>query len=294
MHRILVVGGTGQLGRVVVPRMREAGLAVRALVRPGRDNEVTQAFEAAGVELVRGDLNDPASLAEACRGEEVVVSMATATSSQVAEDSIETVDTLGNLALVDAAEAAKVSHFVFVSFADIESDFALKRAKASVEARLKSAQAMTYTVLKPVYFMETWLPGLGPLPPPNPAYILGTAPVSWIARADVARCVVAAAQSPSARNKVIPLGGPEALSPLAVFELFQALGAPKTEVVHVPEQMLRDELKTNASHALMEAFAALKLGVALGLTVDPAPALALTGARLGTVREFVSNTLEAR
>jgi len=296
MKSVLVVGSTGQLGRAIVAGLREAGLGVRALVRPGRDNELTQGFASSGVEIVRGDLKVPASLEMACRGVDVVVSTATTTSSQSEADSIETVDRIGNLSLVDAAETAKVSQFVFVSFADIAGDFALKRAKASVEARLRSSDTLAHTILKPAYFMESWLPGLGPQAAPGPCYVFGTgrSPVSWIALGDVARCAVSVARNPTVRNSSIDLGGPEALSQLDVFELFQGLGAPKADVFPIAEGMLQDELKDNASNPLAEAFAALKLGIARGLTVHTTPTPELSLPRMSTVREFVVKTLEAR
>jgi uncharacterized protein YbjT (DUF2867 family) len=46
---MLVTGGTGTLGRLVVPRLRDAGGPVRVLSRRGRE-------PGEGVELVTGDL----------------------------------------------------------------------------------------------------------------------------------------------------------------------------------------------------------------------------------------------
>src|SRR4051812_36735042 len=96
MGSVLFVGGTGQLGRVAVTQLRETGSQVRALVRPGRDDEVTRALAAMGVELTRGDLKDADSVATACKGVETVVCTASAISSQTAGDSIQSVDAAGN------------------------------------------------------------------------------------------------------------------------------------------------------------------------------------------------------
>jgi uncharacterized protein YbjT (DUF2867 family) len=46
---ILITGGTGTLGRLVVPRLRDAGAKIRVLSR--RSREVVE-----GIELVTGDL----------------------------------------------------------------------------------------------------------------------------------------------------------------------------------------------------------------------------------------------
>jgi uncharacterized protein YbjT (DUF2867 family) len=61
--KVLVTGATGNVGRLVVRRLVDAGVAVRALTRdPGR------AALPDGVDVVRGDLAEPRSLADALRG----------------------------------------------------------------------------------------------------------------------------------------------------------------------------------------------------------------------------------
>jgi nucleoside-diphosphate-sugar epimerase len=64
-----VTGATGLLGSHIVERLAARGDAVRALVRAGSD---TRFLESLGVELVVGDLTDPASCAEAVRGVVVI------------------------------------------------------------------------------------------------------------------------------------------------------------------------------------------------------------------------------
>ncbi|MER8235219.1 NAD(P)H-binding protein [Streptomyces sp. NPDC094049] len=59
--RILVTGATGRVGGAVVARLHAAGVPVRALVR--READLPE-----GVQAVRGDLGDPASLDAALEG----------------------------------------------------------------------------------------------------------------------------------------------------------------------------------------------------------------------------------
>jgi uncharacterized protein YbjT (DUF2867 family) len=63
---ILVTGGTGTLGKLVVPRLREAGAKVRVLSRQARDGD-------GDVEFVRGDLDTGAGIEAAVAGAEVIV-----------------------------------------------------------------------------------------------------------------------------------------------------------------------------------------------------------------------------
>jgi hypothetical protein len=73
-------------------------------------------------------------------------------------------------------------------------------------------------------------------------------------------------------NKVIQLGGPEALSPLEVIKIFEEVARRTFSVEHVPEEVLRAQ-KDAATDSLSESFAALMLGAAHGDTID------MTGAR---------------
>jgi uncharacterized protein YbjT (DUF2867 family) len=66
---ILVTGGTGTLGRHVVPRLREAGFPVRVLSRRARDG-------ADGIEYVAGDLNTGHGVDQAVKGVETIVHLA--------------------------------------------------------------------------------------------------------------------------------------------------------------------------------------------------------------------------
>lgn len=65
----LVTGGTGMLGSHIAQKLLERGRRVRALVRPGSD---TRFLRSLAVELVEGDLTDPAACEKMVRGVDVV------------------------------------------------------------------------------------------------------------------------------------------------------------------------------------------------------------------------------
>src|SRR5262249_29687705 len=155
----LVVGATGPigLGGEIWRQLRAAGESVRALVRPTADQERVANLKRCGVEFVEGDLKDRASLDAACQGVRVVISSATSTVSRQPDDTIEAVDLAGQIQLVDAAKAAGVAQFIYISFSgNIDLDFPLRNAKRSVEQHLKES-GLTYTILRPSYFVEAWL-----------------------------------------------------------------------------------------------------------------------------------------
>jgi nucleoside-diphosphate-sugar epimerase len=67
--RVLITGATGLLGSHLAERLTASGAHVRALVRPGSR---TDFLDALGVEIVRGDLTDPAACARALAGVELI------------------------------------------------------------------------------------------------------------------------------------------------------------------------------------------------------------------------------
>src|SRR3954454_15187016 len=108
---ILVVGATGMLGGMITRQLLAQGQPVRILVRSRSDY---QPLVDAGATPVLGDLKDPASLARACSGVDTIITTANS-GFRGGEDTVETVDLQGNRNLIDAARAAGVRQFIFVS-----------------------------------------------------------------------------------------------------------------------------------------------------------------------------------
>ncbi|HEY0876424.1 MAG TPA: SDR family oxidoreductase [Vicinamibacterales bacterium] len=290
---ILVAGATGFLGGEVCRRLAERGKAVRALVRSTSTPEAVGRLHAFGVQTIEGDLKDPSSLPAACAGVRAVISTATSTHSRQDGDSIESTDGAGQRNLVRAARDAGVERFTYVSYSGgIDTDDPLTRAKRSVEREIQGS-GMTYTVLRPSFFMEVWLsPALGFDYPNAKATIFGdgTRPVSWISLADVASFAVETLDHPAARNAVLELGGPEALSPLQVVALFEEIGGRSFERHHVPEDQLRTAFDT-ATDSLPKTFAALQLNYAGGDAIPMEETHRTYGIQPTSVRDYASRVL---
>jgi len=210
---ILVVGATGNLGRSIARALLAEGRNVRILVRPGSSyRELVDE----GAEPVTGDLKEPASLHAACAGVDAVVTTANAV-GRGGEDTIESVDVHGNQHLIDAAEAEGVRRFVFTSVlgASTESPVPLIRAKGEAEQRLMES-AMTWTILQPNLFMDTWLPMVvgGPAVSGQPVTLVGEGRRrhSMVAMRDVVSYAVAALDREEASNQRLLIGGPDAIS----------------------------------------------------------------------------------
>jgi uncharacterized protein YbjT (DUF2867 family) len=198
------------------------------------------------------------------------------------------VDLEGGLALIEAAERAGVSRFIYVSYSwNLREPSPLETAKRSCENRLLASR-MTAVVLRPSYFMELWLsPALGFDPRQAKARIYGTGEgkVSYIAVRDVVDFAVATTLKVEHGPVALEMGGPEALSQLEAVRVFeQTLGTSLT-LEHVPVEALR------AQHAsedpVQKTFAALAIGYARGDVIPEAHANAERfGVKLHSVAEY--------
>ena len=286
----LVVGATGILGLQIVLALARAGRPVRALVRESSDPGKVAQLREAGAQLVVADLKDPESLARACAGVSNVLMTASSTLSRAEGDSIETVDRLGNLALIAAARAAGVAHVVFVSFPGHEVGFPLQDAKKEVEAAL-IASGLTYTILQPPHYWEVWCsPALGFDLAGGKVRIYGTGEGqnSWISLFDVAGAAIAALDHPAARDRVLKIGGPEPLSQLEIVRRFAAATGRELELERVPAEALRSQVE-GAGSELERSFAGLMLITGEGGWVsDPAEARAALGLEPASIDGFIA------
>lgn len=287
---VLVAGATGFLGSEICRQLSEKNIKVKGLVRPTSDaNKVTQLKEL-GVEIVKGDLKDKPSLENALHGVSAIISTVSSTLSRQEGDSIQTVDNEGQNNLIDAAIGTNIKQFVYVSFCGMPGQFPLQIAKRKVEKHLVES-GLSYTILQPTYFMEVWLsPALGFDYPNMKATIYGKGKnrVSWIAIKDVASFAVASLDNPDAKNRIIELGGPEALSPFEVVTIFEANKGKKLELQFVPEETIKAQ-KDEAQDPLSESFAALMLGVANGSEIEMKNTIDVFRIQLTSVNDYAKS-----
>ena len=232
---ILVVGATGQLGfRICVGLIRN-GHQVRGLTR--QDSPRTSELQQTGVEVFAGDLKDAASLDAATRGMNVIVSTATAVMSAGPGNSLAAVDRDGHKALLAAAVKNGVRKFVYVSLSPALPEASpLIACKRDIERAVR-ASGLTWTILQPCYFMEIWFgPELGWDLRQGKAQFFGTgeARASGISIDDVAAHAIASVTEPKSDNQDIPLGGPDALSPVEVVKIFERVSGRKFRVKKIP------------------------------------------------------------
>lgn len=228
---ILVVGATGRLGGLIARKLLDSGKTVRVLVRDG------SSFDDARAETVPGDLKNSDSLRKACEGADVVVTTANAIAPSQAEDSIDSVDRLGNRNLIAAAQAQGVRHFVLVSVLGASADHVVPfvRAKGEAEQALRQS-GLSWTILQPDPFMDIWFPFIiGPALESGAVTLVGEGKQrhSMVAMQDVVGYAVAAVERKEAANRVLAIGG-EPVSWRDVVDTFSEVLGREIPVQTVP------------------------------------------------------------
>src|SRR5260221_941057 len=147
---IAVTGAAGNQGGAVARRMVAEGWRVRALTR-NPSKPAAQALAAQGAELMAGNMDQPEELAAAFQGADAVLSIQ---NDRLPNVGIEGMVRQGH-AVLDAAKAAGVRHFIFSSVSGVDRGAGQKRfeVKYQVEQYVQ-ASGVPYTVLRLVTFMD--------------------------------------------------------------------------------------------------------------------------------------------
>jgi uncharacterized protein YbjT (DUF2867 family) len=189
--KIVVVGGSGLIGKKLVNRLREGG------------DDAVAASPASGVDTLTG-----AGLAEVLEGAQVVVDV---TNSPSFEDAavLEFFETSARK-LLSAEAAAGVGHHVALSVvgADRLPDSGYMRAKVAQEAVIK-AGAVPYTIVRATQFFE-FIGRIADGSTDGDTVCLSPALMQPVAADDVAAALADVAVGTPA-NGMVELAGPEAL-----------------------------------------------------------------------------------
>lgn len=229
----LVTGATGGLGRRVVRLLREQNSPVRALVQlTSRYGELEQR----GAEIFIGDLRQERDIEKACAGAEYVISAHGSNAST--QGGAQAIDYRANIDLIDAAKAAGVKHFVFVSVLGVDrgyEDAPVFKAKWAVEQYLQSS-GLNYTILRPSGFASNLLPLAERFRQTGVYLLVGDAKArsSIVSTDDLAKIVVESVTMEGARDRIFAVGGPESLERAEIPRIFGQVFGREPVVINPP------------------------------------------------------------
>lgn len=150
-RRVLVTGATGNQGGAVADHLLRGGeFVVRALTRDP-EKPAARGLAGRGAEVVKGDLDDRASLDRALEGVYGVFSV-----QNFWETGYEREIEQGER-LADAARDAEVDHFVYSSVGSAHRNTGLSHfeSKWRIENHIRKL-GLPYTIFRPVYYMDNW------------------------------------------------------------------------------------------------------------------------------------------
>jgi len=235
--KLLVVGGTGTLGRQIARRALDSGHSVRCMVRTPRKAAFLQEW---GCELTRGDLLEPDSLAYALEEQEAVIDAATARAGD--RHSAWEIDWQGKQNLFAACGRAGVPRLVFLSLLNAERypNVPLMEIKQCTEAWLQASD-LDWTVLRCAGFMQGLISQFAiPVLESQTVWVSGSpTPIAYMNTQDVARFAVAALSRSETIRKALPVVGPRAWSTGEITQLCEKYCGKSSRVFRVRPFLLR-------------------------------------------------------
>jgi uncharacterized protein YbjT (DUF2867 family) len=233
---IVVAGGTGTLGRRLVPRLVGRGLPVRVLTR-----DASRARGLSGIDVCVGDVRDPRLVDEAVLGADVVIS---SIHGFVGPGDVtpESVDRDGNAHLINAARRAGAD-FVLVSGIGASPDhpWDLLRAKHAAEQELRQS-GIPYMIVRTYAFTETWgAIMLTSLRTSGKILVFGRGdnPSNFVSVIDVAALVDTVVGDPNLQGRELDFGGPDTLTFNQLAAIVQEVAGCRGTVRHIPRPVLR-------------------------------------------------------
>jgi uncharacterized protein YbjT (DUF2867 family) len=246
---ILVTGATGKIGQEVVRLLGDAGAKARALLR---DPQKGAAWK--GIEVVRGDLDDAASIRAALQGVDTVLLITAANAKQ-------------ELLVIEEAKRAGVRRIVKVSVADArrESRVALARGHAEVEEVLRRS-GMAWTILRPGTFSQDFLRSAPFVKAEGRiSASAGEGKVALIDARDIAAVAVKALLEQGHEGKTYHLTGPAAISYAeATAKLSAAIGKPIRYVEVTPAETRAELVRVGIPAAYADDIVVFQAAIAAG------------------------------
>ena len=229
---LLILGGTGTLGRQIVRKALENGFQVRCIVRNKRAANFLKEW---GAELIYGDLTLPETLPPAFQG---VTAIIDASTTKVTDEnnvnSIITVDWYGKLITIELSKLINIKRFIFLSILNSEKYpyITLMEIKYGIEKLIKSS-GLPFTIFKYAGFFQSLINQYAlPLLEQKPILMTSKSPaIAYIDTQEAAYICVKSLSINQARNKIFATGSSQAWKSEEIIELCERLSGQKAKTL---------------------------------------------------------------
>ena len=234
---LLIIGGTGTLGRQIVLQALTKGYKVRCMVRNFRKANFLKEW---GVELVYGDLTRPETLPPCLKGITAVIDASTSRANE--SDSLKKVDWVGKLQLINAIEVASIQRFIFFSAQNVEQfeTIPLMKLKYGIETKLKKS-TIPYTIFRLTGFYQGLIDQYAiPILENVPIWVTNeNTNIAYMDTQDIAKFSIRSLQIPETINQTFFLSGLKGWISSEIINLCQELAGQEAKVQRVPLGLLK-------------------------------------------------------
>jgi uncharacterized protein YbjT (DUF2867 family) len=234
---LLVIGGTGTLGRQIVLQALTKGYQVRCVVRNFRKANFLKEW---GAELVYGDLTRPETIPPCFKGITAVIDASTSRANEL--EALKKVDWEGKLCLLEAAKVANIQKFIFFSAQNVEQfeTIPLMKVKNGMEIKLKQSN-IPYTIFRLSGFYQGLIEQYAiPILENVPIWVTNeTTQISYMDTQDIAKFCLRALQIPKTTNRTFVLKGSKSWISSEIITLCEQLAGQQAKVQKVPLSLLK-------------------------------------------------------
>ena len=234
---LLILGGTGTLGRQIVLQALTKGYQVRCLVRNFRKANFLKDW---GVELVYGDLNRPETIPPCLKGITAVIDASTSRANEL--DSLKKVDWDGKLYLIEAMKVAKIKRFIFFSAQNVEQfdRIPLMRVKYGIEKKLQESE-IPFTIFRLTGFYQGLIEQYAiPILENLPIWVTNeNTYISYMDTQDIAKFSLRSLQIPQTVNETFFLSGLKGWVSSEIVNLCEQLAGQTAKIQRVPIVLLQ-------------------------------------------------------
>ncbi len=231
--KVLLLGGTGTIGRACAKALVDAGYSLTCFVRPDYQDAAKRPLELVGADLRFGVVTDPESLRSiGFAGEQFDTLISCLASRDGNPDDAWAIDDAANRTAFELAKEHGVTKIVLLSAICVQKPrLAFQQAKLSAENALV-ALGVDYSIIRPTAFFKSLSGQIDRVRHGKPFLVFGDGRLTAckpISDSDLAAFVINCIDNPKARNKIMPIGGPgPAITPNhQASALFQLIGRPE-------------------------------------------------------------------